>query len=147
MFVTQDKVTGNVAAKLVHFSYPSRLKVKVLQGLSVEVKAGQTLALVGPSGCGKSTLVSLVERFYDPTSGHVTLEGRDLKELNLPWLRQQVGIVPQEPTLFGTTIADNIRYGALFREVSDDEVIEVAKSANIHNFIESLPKVSLFMFN
>ena len=111
------------------------------------MKAGQTLALVGPSGCGKSTLVSLVERFYDPTSGHVTLEGRDLKELNLPWLRQQVGIVPQEPTLFGTTIADNIRYGALFREVSDDEVIEVAKSANIHNFIESLPKVSLFMFN
>ena len=107
------------------------------------VKPGQTLALVGPSGCGKSTLVSLVERFYDPVSGTVTLEGTNLKDLNLSWLRRQIGIVSQEPVLFDASIAENICYGALYREVSDQEVIEAAKSANIHNFIVSLPMVSM----
>jgi ABC-type multidrug transport system fused ATPase/permease subunit len=119
--------------------------VKVLQGLTVSIEPGQTLALVGPSGCGKSTLVSLLERFYDPTGGHVTLEGTDIKILNLNWLRQQIGIVPQEPVLFDISIAENIRYGALYRDVSDEEVIEAAKSANIHNFIESLPMVRKFI--
>lgn len=139
----QDEVLGNISSKSIHFSYPSRAKVKVLQGLTVNVRSGQTLALVGPSGCGKSTLISLVERFYDPTSGVVTLEGVSLKQLHLSWLRQQIGLVPQEPVLFDASIADNIRYGALYREVSDDEVIEAAKAANIHSFIESLPQVSL----
>ena len=139
----QDEVSGSIAADSVHFSYPSRSKVRVLQGLTVSVKPGQTLALVGPSGCGKSTLVSLIERFYDPSGGHVTLEGTEIKSLNLNWLRQQSGIVPQEPVLFDISIAENIRYGALYRDVSDEEVIEAAKSANIHNFIESLPMVRL----
>ena len=138
----QDKVEGNISANSVHFSYPTRPTVEVLQGLSIDVKSGQTLALVGPSGCGKSTIVSLVERFYDPKAGKVVLEGSDLKELNLSWLRRQIGIVPQEPTLFAVSIADNIRYGALHREVTDEEVVEAAKSANIHKFIKSLPKVS-----
>ena len=111
----------------------------------MSVKPGQTLALVGPSGCGKSTIVSLVERFYDPVNGNVTLEGKDLRELNLSWLRRQIGIVSQEPVLFDASIAENIRYGALYREVSDQEVIEATKSANIHSFIESLPQVSHFM--
>ena len=145
-FVTlnfQDEALGNISSKLVHFSYPSRVKVKVLQGLTVNVRSGQTLALVGPSGCGKSTLISLMERFYDPSSGVVTLEGINLKELRLGWLRKQIGLVPQEPVLFDASIADNIRYGALYREVSDDEVIEASKAANIHSFIESLPQVSL----
>ena len=110
--------------------------------MTVSVKPGQTLALVGPSGCGKSTIVSLVERFYDPVTGNVTLEGTDLRDLNLSWLRRQIGIVSQEPVLFDATIAENIRYGALYRQVSDQEVIEAAKSANIHSFIESLPLVS-----
>ena len=113
----------------------------VLQGLSVSVKPGQTLALVGPSGCGKTTVVSLMERFYDPLQGSLTLEGVDLRDLNLKWLRSQIGMVSQEPVLFDVSIADNIRYGALYREVSDEEVIEVAKAANIHSFIESLPEV------
>ena len=125
----------------MYFSYPSRSKVKVLQGLTVSVKPGQTLALVGPSGCGKSTLISLVERFYDPVGGRVTLEGTDIKSVNLSWLRQQIGIVPQEPVLFDISIAENIRYGALYRDVSDEEMIDAAKSANIHNFIQSLPLV------
>ena len=125
------------------FRYPSRPEVTVLKGLSVSVKPGQTLALVGPSGCGKSTVVSLIERFYDPVAGCLTLDGTDLKELNLRWLRAQIGIVSQEPVLFDTSVADNIRYGANFREVSDDEIVEAAKAANIHNFIDSLPQVSL----
>ena len=137
----QDSVNGSIATNSVHFSYPSRSKVKVLQGLTVSVKPGQTLALVGASGCGKSTLISLLERFYDPMGGHVTLEGTDVRSFNLNWLRQQIGIVPQEPVLFDISIAENIRYGALYRDVSDEEVIEAAKSANIHNFIESLPMV------
>ena len=107
-------------------------------------KPGQTLALVGPSGCGKSILISLVERFYDPTDGHVTLEGMDIKSLNLRWLRQQIGIAPQDPMLFDISIAENIRYGALYRDVSDEEIIDAAKSANIHNLIESLPLVRKF---
>ena len=128
--------------KEAHFRYPTRLGVPVLQGLNVSVKPGQTLALVGPSGCGKSTVVSLIERFYDPLSGSLTLDGTDLKDLNIRWLRSQVGIVSQEPVLFGASIADNIRYGANFREVSDEEVVEAAKAANIHTFIDSLPQVS-----
>ena len=124
-----------------HFVYPSRPEVQVLQGLSVTVKPGQTLALVGPSGCGKSTVVSLIERFYDPSAGALKLEDVDLRDLNLRWLRSQIGIVSQEPVLFDCSIAENIRYGALFREVSDSEIVEAAKSANIHSFIESLPQV------
>ena len=127
----------------VKFSYPARPDVEVLQGVSLSLSPGKTLALVGPSGCGKSTVVSLIERFYDPSSGSLTLENIDLRDLNLHWLRSQIGIVSQEPVLFDASIAENIRYGALFREVSDEEVIEAAKSANIHSFIESLPEVRL----
>ena len=134
-------MTGAVTLKDVQFSYPARPDVQVLQGVSISLNPGKTLALVGPSGCGKSTVVSLIERFYDPSSGSLTLENFDLRDLNLQWLRSQIGIVSQEPVLFDASIAENIRYGALFREVSDEEVIEAAKSANIHSFIESLPQV------
>ena len=127
----------------VQFSYPSRPDVSVLQGLSVDIKPGKTLALVGPSGCGKSTVVSLIERFYDPSSGSIMLEGMDIRDLNVGWLRTQIGVVSQEPVLFDTSVAENIRYGALFREVSDEEVISAAKAANIHSFIEGLPQVSV----
>ncbi len=110
--------------------------------MNLSVKPGQTLALVGPSGCGKSTVVQLIERFYDPSKGGLKLEGVDLRDLNISWLRSRIGIVSQEPVLFEGTIADNIRYGALFREVTDEEVIAAAQSANIHTFIETLPMVS-----
>ena len=131
--------------KDVDFSYPARPDVQVLHGLSLSLSPGKTLALVGPSGCGKSTVVSLIERFYDPSTGSLTLENFDLRDLNLQWLRSQIGIVSQEPVLFDASIAENIRYGALFREVSDEEVIEAAKSANIHSFIGSLPQVRLHL--
>lgn len=137
----QEVVTGAVTVNNVRFNYPSRPDVKVLQGLELDVKPGQTLALVGPSGCGKSTVVSLLERFYDPQSGSLSLDGTDIRDLNIRWLRDQIGIVSQEPILMDLSIAENIRYGANFREVSDEEVIEAAKAANIHNFVETLPQV------
>ena len=126
----------------LRFSYPCRPDVSVLQGVSVSVTPGQTLALVGSSGGGKSTLIALIERFYHPSGGAITLDGLNISSFDLKWLRSQIGYVPQEPVLFNTTIADNIRYGALFREVSDEEIVEVAKACNIHDFIQSLPQVS-----
>ena len=128
----------------MHFVYPSRPDVHVLQGLDISVKSGQTLALVGPSGCGKSTVVSLLERFYDPVSGILTLDDIDISELNIQWLRNQIGLVSQEPVLFDRSIAENISYGANFREVSFEEITEAAKAANIHKFVESLPQVYIY---
>ncbi|XP_078519721.1 ATP-dependent translocase ABCB1 [Lissotriton helveticus] len=130
---------GNVAFKNVMFNYPTRPDVQVLQGLNVKVKKGQTLALVGSSGCGKSTSVQLLERFYDPHSGELLLDGQDVKNLNIQWLRAQMGIVSQEPILFDCSISENIAYGDNSREVSFEEIQEAAKEANIHTFIESLP--------
>ena len=123
------------------FNYPARPEVQVLNGLTVSLNVGQTLALVGPSGCGKSTVVSLLERFYEPKSGCLKLDQRDIRDLNIRWLRQNIGIVSQEPILFDASIAENIRYGANFREVSEEEVIVAAKAANIHSFIDTLPEV------
>ena len=140
----QENVTGEITVQNISFHYPSRLEAQVLQGLSISVKPGQTLALVGPSGCGKSTVVSLIERFYDPDTGKLSLDGSDLRELNIQWLRSQIGVVSQEPVLFDTSIAENIRYGSNFRKVSDEEVIQAAKAANIHSFVESLPQVWLY---
>ena len=136
-----EQVNGEVLANEVYFAYPERLSVNVLSGLNLSVKSGKTLAIVGTSGSGKSTIFALLERFYDSHSGCVQLDGVDLLDLNVRWLREQIGFVPQEPDLLKGSIAENIRYGALFREVSDEEVIEAAKSANIHSFIESLPQV------
>ena len=126
----------------VHFSYPTRPNVSVLKGLNLSVRPGKTLALVGASGCGKTTVTSLLQRFYDPRSGSLTFDGIDIRDLNVPWLRSQIGIVFQEPVLFDGTIVENIQYGANFREVAVDEVIQAAIAANIHNFIISLPQVS-----
>ena len=134
-------VSGEVTVRNLHFNYPSRPDAHVLQGLELKVKSGETLALVGQSGCGKSTVVSLLERFYDPTSGSLSLDDTNIADLNVGWLRSQIGIVSQEPVLFDRSIAENICYGANFREVSTEEVVEAAKAANIHKFISSLPQV------
>ncbi|NWU90316.1 MDR3 protein, partial [Upupa epops] len=131
---------GNIAFNNVAFSYPTRPEAKVLQNLNLKVEKGQTLALVGSSGCGKSTVVQLLERFYDPFHGEVLLDGKNTKTLNIQWLRAQIGIVSQEPMLFDCTIAENIAYGDNSREVSHEEIVKAAKEANIHSFIESLPK-------
>ncbi|XP_074048995.1 ATP-dependent translocase ABCB1 isoform X2 [Macrotis lagotis] len=131
---------GNVSLNGVVFNYPTRPDLPVLQGLSLEVKKGQTLALVGSSGCGKSTVVQLLERFYDPLAGEVSVDGQNVKKLNVQWLRAQLGIVSQEPILFDCSIAENIAYGNNSRVVSQEEIENAAKAANIHPFIETLPK-------
>uniref|UniRef100_A0A5B6YJM2 Putative ABC transporter B family member 1 n=1 Tax=Davidia involucrata TaxID=16924 RepID=A0A5B6YJM2_DAVIN len=132
-----DSVTGQVEIKNVDFSYPSRPDVQVLDNFSLSVPAGKTIALVGSSGSGKSTVVSLIERFYDPTSGQVVLDGHDIKTLKLRWLRQQIGLVSQEPALFATTIKENILLGR--PDATLVEIEEAARVANAHSFIVKLP--------
>ena len=122
------------------FRYETRPNIPVLEGLSLELEPGQSLALVGPSGCGKSTIVSLIMRFYDPTGGEVQIDDTAITGLDTGALRRNIGIVFQEPVLFDTSVSDNIKYGALYRDVTQEEVIEAAKKANIHDFISSLPE-------
>ncbi|CAL5194067.1 unnamed protein product [Lathyrus oleraceus] len=133
-----ETVTGLVELKNVDFSYPSRPEVKILNDFSLNVPAGKTIALVGSSGSGKSTVVSLIERFYDPTSGQVMLDGQDIKTLKLKWLRQQIGLVSQEPALFATTIRENILLGR--PDANQVEIEEAARVANAHSFIVKLPE-------
>ncbi|XP_076025922.1 bile salt export pump [Genypterus blacodes] len=133
-----DKVKGDIEFHNVTFYYPSRPEVKILDDLSVQIKPGQTTAFVGPSGSGKSTTVQLIQRFYDPEEGKVTLDGHDIRSLNIQWLRSLIGIVEQEPVLFATTIAENIRYGR--PGVSIEDIIQATKAANAYNFIMELPQ-------
>ncbi|NWR00729.1 MDR1 protein, partial [Paradoxornis webbianus] len=104
-------IKGNLEFKDVYFNYPSRPDVEILKGLNLKINSGQTVALVGGSGCGKSTTVQLIQRFYDPKEGMVTIDGQDIRTLNVRYLREFIGVVNQEPVLFATTIAENIRYG------------------------------------
>lgn len=105
--------------------------------MNLSVHSGETLALVGPSGHGKSTTIQLIERFYDPDSGSIELDGTDLKDLNLRFLRGQLGLVGQEPVLFDTTIADNISFG--LPNATQEQIESAAKQANAHSFIISFP--------
>uniref|UniRef100_A0A3Q2CP58 Bile salt export pump n=1 Tax=Cyprinodon variegatus TaxID=28743 RepID=A0A3Q2CP58_CYPVA len=135
-----DRVKGDIEFHNVTFHYPSRPEVKILDQLNVAVKSGETTAFVGPSGAGKSTAIQLIQRFYDPKVGmvSVTLDGHDIRGLNIQWLRSLIGIVEQEPVLFATTIAENIRYGR--PGVSMEDIITAAKEANAYNFIMDLPQ-------
>ncbi|CAH1397293.1 unnamed protein product [Nezara viridula] len=110
----------------------------VLSGLNLTIPAGKTVAIVGSSGCGKSTLVNLILRFFDPLSGKVFVDGYDLLNLNIQKLRQEIGVVSQEPVLFDVSIKENIRYGK--PEATDEEIEEAAKLAFVHVFIEALPQ-------
>ncbi|KAJ7322287.1 hypothetical protein JRQ81_018574 [Phrynocephalus forsythii] len=132
-----DKVKGNLDFRNVYFNYPSRPDVQVLKGLNLKVSSGQTVALVGSSGCGKSTTVQLIQRFYDPVEGMVTIDGQDIKTLNIRYLREIIGVVNQEPVLFATTIAENIRYGR--GDVTVEEMEKAVKEANAYDFIMKLP--------
>jgi ATP-binding cassette subfamily B (MDR/TAP) protein 1 len=135
-------VKGDIKYTNVYFTYPTRPTVSVLNGLNMNILHGKTVALVGSSGCGKSTIIELLEHFYDPASGEVSFERENVKNLDINNLRSHLGVVSQEPILFDRTIAENIAYGANNRTVSIDEIVEAAKSANIHSFISSLPLVS-----
>lgn len=133
-----EKGAGNLTFRDVFFNYPSRKDVKILKGMTLDINKGETVALVGASGCGKSTVIQLVQRFYDPLSGSIMLNGKDLRQLNLSALRERIGIVGQEPVLFGCTIAENIRYGR--DGINDSDIEQACKDANAYSFIQSLPK-------
>jgi ATP-binding cassette subfamily B protein len=129
---------GRVEFQQVRFAYPARPDVPVLQGVDLTLAPGEVVALVGPSGAGKSTIAGLLARFYDPLNGRVLLDGRDLRELDPEWLRQQIGAVAQEPLLFSCSIAENIRYGRA--SASEAEVEAAARAANAHEFISRFPE-------
>ncbi|RHN52564.1 putative xenobiotic-transporting ATPase [Medicago truncatula] len=136
--VTQETVVGNIELQHVNFSYPTRPDIQIFKDLTLSIPSAKTVALVGESGSGKSTVISLLERFYDPNSGRVLLDGVDIKTFRISWLRQQMGLVGQEPILFNESIRANIAYG---KEdgATEDEIIAAANAANAHNFISSLP--------
>ena len=127
-------LSGDVELRDVVFAYPSRPAFLICNGFSLTIRAGQHAALVGPSGSGKSTVVSLLERFYDPHSGTVSLDGTEIKSLNIKWLRRQLALVGQEPVLFMGTVGENIAYGSP-EGASQQEIEQAAAMANAHDFI------------
>ena len=135
--IDSKKFKGNIELKNVTFAYPSRPDENAVTDLNIKFSSGQTTAIVGPSGMGKSTVVQLIERFYDPQSGKVLVDGINVKDLNIGWWRNMIGVVEQEPSLFNTTIYENIKYGK--PEATREDIIEAAKAANAYNFIMDLP--------
>ncbi|KAN0050692.1 hypothetical protein ACTA71_003837 [Dictyostelium dimigraforme] len=134
---TLPELKGDIEFKDIKFSYPSRPNKAVFQGFNLVIPHGKKVALVGNSGGGKSSVISLLERFYNPSEGSITIDGVNIKDLNVNWLRGNMGLVGQEPFLFSGTIFENIIYGK--PDATMEEVIEAAKAANAHTFIESLP--------
>ncbi|KAL0487883.1 ABC transporter B family member ABCB1 [Acrasis kona] len=137
-----EDVQGLIQFDNVEFSYPARKENKVLDGLNLTLRPGQVVALVGESGGGKSTTAALLQRFYDPDEGQITLDGVPITQLDPVWLRHQIGVVSQEPALFATTIKDNISYGRIkydggvsFDETSQLDIEQAAKEANAHEFV------------
>ena len=124
---------GEIEFKNVSFSYPTRPDQKVLKNFSCKFATGKTTAIVGPSGSGKSTVVQMIERFYDPDSGCVLIDGQDLLTLNLKSLRQKVGYVGQEPVLFNTSIKENLLLGK--KDATDEDCIEALKYSNAYDFV------------
>lgn len=131
-------VRGEVVFEQVHFAYPSRLEQPAVKDFSINIKAGERVALVGPSGSGKTTLLKLLLRFYDPSQGRILLDGIDLRALQPSDLRRCMALVAQEPVLFTGTAEENIRYGR--PDASDEEVLQVAEQAQALEFIQKLPE-------
>ncbi|XP_030468912.1 ABC transporter B family member 3-like isoform X1 [Syzygium oleosum] len=135
---TLDNIHGDIELRDVYFSYPSRPNEQIFSGFSLSIPSGTTTALVGESGSGKSTVISLIERFYDPDAGEVLMDGINLKELQLKWIRQKIGLVSQEPVLFTSSIGENIAYGK--EGVAAEEIRAAAELANATEFIDKLPQ-------
>ncbi|KAL9262750.1 ABC transporter B family member 11-like protein [Drosera capensis] len=135
--ITLDDVKGEIELRHVSFKYPTRSDIEIFRDLSLTIRAGKTVALVGESGSGKSTVISLLQRFYNPDSGYITLDGVEIQKLQLKWLRQQMGLVSQEPALFNDTIRANIAYGKE-GNATEAETIAAAELANAHNYISGL---------
>ena len=137
--VTPTTMAGKVEFNSVDFNYPARPDVVVLNEFSIKIPPNTTTALVGSSGSGKSTVVGLLQRFYDVTGGSITIDGHDIRDIDLKWLRRHIGYVQQEPQLFGMTVQENICYG-VDRTVSQDELESVCREANAHDFISAWPQ-------
>ncbi|XP_048500756.2 ABC transporter B family member 2 [Beta vulgaris subsp. vulgaris] len=133
-----NKVDGHIEFRDVCFCYPSRPEAKIFDKFCLDIPAGKIVALVGGSGSGKSTVISLIERFYEPLAGQILLDRNDIRELDLKWLRQQIGLVSQEPALFATSIRENILYGK--DEATLDEITRAAKLSEAISFINNLPE-------
>lgn len=137
--ISSNQLTGEVRFENVTFSYPSRSDQVILRNFNLTLKPGQKVALVGASGSGKSTVAALLERFYEPDEGLITLDGEPLSILSPHWLRSEVlGFIEQQPILFGTTILENIRYGR--PSATESEVYAASKSAQSHDFVTQLNK-------
>lgn len=132
-----SNVQGRIALKDVHFAYAGRSEVSALTGISLEIEPGETIAFVGRSGSGKSTVINLLLRFYDPTAGCIELDGHDIRDLDVQWLRSQIGIVMQEPMLFSRSVGENIRYG---HSDGAEGLAIAAEMARASEFIERLPQ-------
>ncbi|QIE42504.1 ABC transporter transmembrane domain-containing protein [Meridianimarinicoccus aquatilis] len=128
---------GEITFDNVRFTYPTRPESAALDGISMTIAPGETVALVGPSGAGKTTILQMILRFYDPASGRILLDGTDLRSMARPDFRQQLALVPQEPVIFAETAMENIRFGR--PDARDDEVISAAKAAAADSFIMELP--------
>jgi ABC-type multidrug transport system fused ATPase/permease subunit len=130
------EIEGRIEYEDLTFSYEPG--IPVLKDIDLTIEPNTTIALVGPTGAGKTTMINLLYRFYDPQQGEITVDGHDLRDVELPSLRGQMAIVLQDTFLFSGTVMDNIRYGRI--EASDEEVIEVSKAVGAHEFIEKLPE-------
>lgn len=133
-----DDIKGDIELKDVYFTYPARPDEQIFRGFSLFISSGTTVALVGQSGSGKSTVVSLIERFYDPQTGEVLIDGINLKEFQLKWIRSKIGLVSQEPVLFTASIKDNIAYGK--EDATIEEIKAAAELANASKFVDKLPQ-------
>lgn len=131
-------VRGEITFDNVTFHYPARPEIAALKGADLSIESGETVALVGPSGAGKSTVIQLLQRFYDPTDGVVSIDGQNLRDLTKTDFREQIALVPQDPIIFATSALENIRFGR--PGASDAEVFEAAKAAAAHDFLMALPE-------
>ena len=142
IIIPEEKMKGRIVIEDVDFSYPTRIKVRTLKQMNLTIESNTTVALVGESGSGKSTIIQLLERFYNPIYGTITLDGYDITTLNVKWLRRKIGLVGQEPVLFEGTVAENVAHGLIgseFEKETDEQkrerIIEACKTANAHEFI------------
>jgi len=134
-----EDIQGDIELKDVYFRYPARPDVEIFSGFSLGIPRGTTTALVGESGSGKSTVISLIERFYDPQAGEVLIDSVNIKQFQLQWIRQKIGLVSQEPVLFACTIKENIAYGK--DGATLEEIHVAAELANAEKFISKMPQV------
>jgi ABC-type multidrug transport system fused ATPase/permease subunit len=136
--VQLSSMEGHVQFNNITFAYPTRPDVPVLRDFSLSIPANSSAALVGSSGAGKSTVVSLLQRFYDVSGGSITIDGVDIRDMDLKWMRQHIGYVQQEPQLFGLSIRENVCYG-VDGDVSEEDMMEACRKANAHEFIMTWP--------